>query len=479
MFIKGAMAFAERGKTYVDSDGRIHYPCRNCVNARRHIPTVVASHIIHNGFEPSYNIWIYHGEHLPGYETDENESEESENESNDGVDELLDDVFPMGVETKVENYKDDDNICNNPNVEKHLWDIPEEKNGDNLLEDINLLREDIADEIVENVDVQDSDANKDDFIDDDIDNSDYSMEDYGSELNLDDSETENHNKDNEIVDSDDDDDDWSDPEPAGAEPPAGTRPPEHTPPHELGFDPKPHNSFLLTIYGTGIHLQFAATGEVSGIQVAAAASLPASNYYVGMVLFGSWFDQVEILAHFFLFFGGCLAGFSSGPRRVMDVWMFFKMYRGWCYLMWKGNVWLGSLPTVVWALLLAAPALFAVSFARPGMASTWPAMALACPVVESVYMGSLYFYAGPEEQGSSIFCKSGEVCAATSGESGHVSAPAYGPEPGSYYMEPARPEPPRTRPPTYSHVVSGHQFAAAAEVSGHQFAADIQIKEPI
>ncbi|KAD5960481.1 hypothetical protein E3N88_11953 [Mikania micrantha] len=145
------------------------------------------------------------------YETDENVSEESENESNDGVDELLDDVFPM----------------------------------DDLLEDINLLREDIADEIVENVDVHDSDANKDDFIDDDIDNSDYSMEDYGSELNLDDSETENHNKDNEIVDSDDDDDDW---QPARPEPPR-TQPPTHS-------------------YEVSGH-QFAAGAEVFGHQFAA------------------------------------------------------------------------------------------------------------------------------------------------------------------------------------------------------------------
>ncbi|KAD6119130.1 hypothetical protein E3N88_10401 [Mikania micrantha] len=111
MFIKGVMAFVERGITYVSSYGRIHCPFRNCVNARRHVPTVVASHIIHNGFEPSYNVWINHGEHLPGYETDEmNECEESENESNDGVDELLEDAFLMGVDTEAENHKDDDNI---------------------------------------------------------------------------------------------------------------------------------------------------------------------------------------------------------------------------------------------------------------------------------------------------------------------------------------------------------------------------------
>ncbi|KAJ0861919.1 putative Transposase-associated domain-containing protein [Helianthus annuus] len=55
VFINGAIAFAERGKTYVDSEGRIHCPCKKCVNARRHVPTVVADHIIYNGFEPSYN----------------------------------------------------------------------------------------------------------------------------------------------------------------------------------------------------------------------------------------------------------------------------------------------------------------------------------------------------------------------------------------------------------------------------------------
>ncbi|KAD6119139.1 hypothetical protein E3N88_10410 [Mikania micrantha] len=79
-----------------------------------------------------------------------------------------------------------------------------------FIRDINLVREDIADEIVENVDVRGSDANKDYFIDDEIDNSDYSMEDFGSELNLYDSETDTHNIDPKIVESDDDDEDDDD-----------------------------------------------------------------------------------------------------------------------------------------------------------------------------------------------------------------------------------------------------------------------------
>ncbi|KAL8254928.1 hypothetical protein R6Q59_033149 [Mikania micrantha] len=70
-FIKGAIAFAERGETYIDSEGRIHCPCRKCVNARKHVPKVVGYHIMHNGFESSYNVWLHYSEHLPGYETDD------------------------------------------------------------------------------------------------------------------------------------------------------------------------------------------------------------------------------------------------------------------------------------------------------------------------------------------------------------------------------------------------------------------------
>ncbi|KAI3776044.1 hypothetical protein L1987_45804 [Smallanthus sonchifolius] len=39
--MKGALAFAKRSETYAESKGRIHCPCRKCVNARKHVPTVV------------------------------------------------------------------------------------------------------------------------------------------------------------------------------------------------------------------------------------------------------------------------------------------------------------------------------------------------------------------------------------------------------------------------------------------------------
>ncbi|KAJ0703729.1 putative Transposase-associated domain-containing protein [Helianthus annuus] len=126
-FIRGAIAFAKWAERYADTEGQIHCPCRNCVNARRDVPNVVADHIIQYGFEPTYNVWIYHGEHLPGYETDTHETnsefEESDNESNDGVGELLDDAFPTGGNTEAENFRDGADQRNNPNVEKLFIDM--------------------------------------------------------------------------------------------------------------------------------------------------------------------------------------------------------------------------------------------------------------------------------------------------------------------------------------------------------------------
>ncbi|KAJ0492169.1 putative Transposase-associated domain-containing protein [Helianthus annuus] len=126
-FIRGAIAFAKWAERYADTEGRIHCPCRNCVNARRHVPDVVADHIIQYSFEPTYNVWIYHGEHLPGYETDTDETnsefEESDNESNDGVGELLDDAFPTGGNTEAGNFRDGTDQRSNPNVEKLFVDM--------------------------------------------------------------------------------------------------------------------------------------------------------------------------------------------------------------------------------------------------------------------------------------------------------------------------------------------------------------------
>nr|XP_043616319.1 uncharacterized protein LOC122588267 [Erigeron canadensis] len=125
-FINGAMDFAELGKRYVDSQGNIHCPCKECVNARTHEPSVVATHIIHKGFDPTYDVWLYHGEHLPGYESDGSDSEYEQTESesdDDGERELLDDAFPTGSENIAENIREHAEQQHNPNVEKLFVDM--------------------------------------------------------------------------------------------------------------------------------------------------------------------------------------------------------------------------------------------------------------------------------------------------------------------------------------------------------------------
>nr|XP_043639223.1 uncharacterized protein LOC122610292 [Erigeron canadensis] len=125
-YINGAMAFAEFGKRYVDSQGNIHCPCKECVNSRRHEPSVVATHIIYKGFDPTYDVWLYHGEHLPGYESDGSNSKYDQTGSesdDDGERELLDDAFPTGGENIAENIRENAEQHRNPNVEKLFVDM--------------------------------------------------------------------------------------------------------------------------------------------------------------------------------------------------------------------------------------------------------------------------------------------------------------------------------------------------------------------
>ncbi|CAI9299780.1 unnamed protein product [Lactuca saligna] len=119
-FMKGAIAFAEMAKGYVDSEGRTHCPCKSCLNVRKHAPDVVCSHIIHHGFQQSYKILTFHRESRQENEIN-NEHDESDNESDDGVDALLGDAFHVGAETEGVDENDEDesnNRSSNPNVEK-------------------------------------------------------------------------------------------------------------------------------------------------------------------------------------------------------------------------------------------------------------------------------------------------------------------------------------------------------------------------
>ncbi|XP_076926567.1 uncharacterized protein LOC143589798 [Bidens hawaiensis] len=110
----------------------------------------------------------------------------------------------ISIDTSHNAYKEDPFILQT-RLNKHLWDIPEHKNAEDFLEEVNLLHEDIMEEIIENVDDQGSNGITDDFVDDEITDSDHSMEDFGSESHLGDSDTENSNDEINSVESDDDD----------------------------------------------------------------------------------------------------------------------------------------------------------------------------------------------------------------------------------------------------------------------------------
>ena len=46
------------------TDGNFFCPCVKCVNGRRHSLDDIRSHLICDGFSPTYTKWIWHGENL-------------------------------------------------------------------------------------------------------------------------------------------------------------------------------------------------------------------------------------------------------------------------------------------------------------------------------------------------------------------------------------------------------------------------------
>ena len=59
---RGAVKFLEVAARHVNSEGEIRCPCRRCVNQEWLKLNRVEAHIIDNGFNPNYTVWVYHGE---------------------------------------------------------------------------------------------------------------------------------------------------------------------------------------------------------------------------------------------------------------------------------------------------------------------------------------------------------------------------------------------------------------------------------
>ena len=58
----GAMTFLDRAKSFVNDQGKIHCPCKECRNVLHKTLDVVKTHIITHGFDVDYNTWTFHGE---------------------------------------------------------------------------------------------------------------------------------------------------------------------------------------------------------------------------------------------------------------------------------------------------------------------------------------------------------------------------------------------------------------------------------
>ncbi|EXB94459.1 hypothetical protein L484_018960 [Morus notabilis] len=72
------MAFLEMAKNHVNEKGQIRYPCNNCVNYFWHTLEEVDAHIIRKGFDPFYDVWMYHGEAEADIRVDEKKDREEQ-----------------------------------------------------------------------------------------------------------------------------------------------------------------------------------------------------------------------------------------------------------------------------------------------------------------------------------------------------------------------------------------------------------------
>lgn len=125
-FINGTLEFVKKAETYADIDGLIHCPCKHCINEFKHDSKVVQNHILYNGFTSTYDVWVYHGEHVQDYDSDESnrECEDSDDEPNEA--DLLNDAFNSWDEPEEENFNGGDHHSGarkDPSVEKLFVDM--------------------------------------------------------------------------------------------------------------------------------------------------------------------------------------------------------------------------------------------------------------------------------------------------------------------------------------------------------------------
>lgn len=93
IYLNGVNKFLDYAFSRTGDGGKIRCPCIKCCNTYNLSREVVYSHLMAYGIIRSYTFWYHHGEILG---EDENDLEvEDDDESADGMQELMEDLFPQ------------------------------------------------------------------------------------------------------------------------------------------------------------------------------------------------------------------------------------------------------------------------------------------------------------------------------------------------------------------------------------------------
>ncbi|WCJ29444.1 hypothetical protein M5689_011080 [Euphorbia peplus] len=93
-YMEGVDYFMKFAQCKLGSECEIQCPCKGCLNLLFHAQKVVKSHLLHNGIDPGYISWFYHGEASTSTNLG-NQSNGNDIEEDDGNDEDTDGVHDM------------------------------------------------------------------------------------------------------------------------------------------------------------------------------------------------------------------------------------------------------------------------------------------------------------------------------------------------------------------------------------------------
>ncbi|KAL4573161.1 hypothetical protein LXL04_019958 [Taraxacum kok-saghyz] len=113
-------------KGYVDIKGLTHCSRKLCLNVLKQPPDLVSHHIIHNGFQQSYEKWTFHGESRWENETKTRVVKLKMIQMTVSMVNLLGDVFHTEPQTEGGDVNDEGESSNrstNPNVDKLFVDM--------------------------------------------------------------------------------------------------------------------------------------------------------------------------------------------------------------------------------------------------------------------------------------------------------------------------------------------------------------------